>query len=210
MRGKKVLLLLLAVLLACGAVSCREKKQEEADTSRLPQAMDLSALVITEYVELGEYRDMEFSLSAAASRGEAVWQAVLENSRVLAYPEEQVAYYVAQEQAKYRYYAKQKGATYEEILEANGVSEEAILQEAQELTKKDLVFYAVLAAEQITLSVEEKQTHFDRYAEKFIQDYGYSAEYVQSHLTEEIYSTMLYDKMIEKLITLNTFTVTEE
>ena len=70
----------------------------------------------------------------------------------------------------------------------------------------DLTQYAALVkAEGISLSDDEKKNNFDRYVEKFVNDYGYGEEYVRENMSEQIYQTMLFDKTLERLITLNKF-----
>ena len=49
----------------------------------------------------------------------------------------------------------------------------------------------------------------DKYVEKYVTNYGYSEDYVRKNLIEEIYKSMIYDKMIEYLVLKNTF-ITEE
>ncbi|MBQ7383301.1 MAG: hypothetical protein IJV72_00730, partial [Clostridia bacterium] len=87
--------------------------------------------------------------------------------------------------------------------------EEDMIAEARELTRDDLVFAAVVKAENISLSDADKQNNFDKYVEKFVNSYGYGEEYVRENMSEQIYETMLFDKMLEKLITLNKFASTE-
>jgi len=202
---------LCLVCLLLSLAACKGKETEEIQTTVVPKQVDYASLTLSDYVHLGTYRDLEITLSSAdASRGDAVFSAVVKGSEILAYPEEQVEYYAEQQRATYRYYAKQKDASYEEILKANGVTEEGILAKAKELTAKDLVYHAIVQAEQLSLTEEEKNTHFDRYVARFVQIYGYGETYVRENMREQIYESMLYDKMLEKLITLNTFEMKEE
>ena len=203
-----VLSILLCMCMLC---ACKGKEEEASQESTHVQTVALSSLDMSSYVRLGVYEGLTIALdSADASRGDAVFAAVMETSEILAYPEDQVAYYAEQQRAAYRYYAKQKGASYEEILKANGETEEGLLAKAKELTAKDLVYHAIVQAEQITLTEEEKATHFDRYVTRFVQTYGYGEAYVRENMREQIYDSMLYDKTLEKLITLNTFSVKGE
>ena len=199
----------LVCLLLC-LCACGKKDGGEEQTDHAPKQVDFATLTLSDYVRLGAYRDLEITLpSADVSRGDVAFSEVVRGSEILAYPEEQVAYYAEQQRATYRYYAKQKNATYEEILEANGVSEEAILTQAKKLTAEDLVYHAILQAEQITLEETEKSAYFDKYVARFVQTYGNSEAYVRENMKEQIYESMLYDKMLERLIMLNTFRVSE-
>ena len=72
------------------------------------------------------------------------------------------------------------------------------------------VLHALIKAENITLTDADKQNNFERYVVKFVDDYGYGEEYVRENMSEQIYDTMLFDKTVERLITLNTFVDIQE
>jgi ABC-type microcin C transport system permease subunit YejB len=91
----------------------------------------------------------------------------------------------------------------------SGVSEADIEAEAKKYVKEDLVQLAVLRAEGIALTDDEKIKLLARYVKKYVDDYGYSEDYVRKNLTDEIYKSMLFDKMLEYLMLKNTFTVKE-
>ena len=91
------------------------------------------------------------------------------------------------------------------LLESRGTDESKMREEAREMVKKDLVFWYIVQAEGITVTEEEKQTHFDKYVDKFVSDYGYSRAYVTENMADEIYEAMLYDKTLEYLFSVNTF-----
>ena len=169
------------------------------------EALDLSALDISEYVSLCEYSGIEIEIRGGESRGDALWGYVVEHSEIKKYPEEQVEYYFEQARAKYAYLAKNAGVGYEEMLAELGVSEESMREEAKKLTAEDLVFHALLEAENISLTDADKQNNFDRYVAKFTSDYGYSESYVRENMTDEIYESMLFDKLLEGLVIKNNF-----
>lgn len=172
------------------------------------QTMDLSTLELDEYISLGQYTGLEIAVHGDTSyRGEAVWQAVVNSSVIKKYPEQQLEYYAAQSRDKYRYAAEQANMDYEEFLVSLEIDEEHILSEARTLCREDLVWHALLRAENISLSDEEKAKHFDRYVDKYVSDYGYSEQYVRENLEDDIYSSMLYDKTLEFLISKNKFNV---
>ena len=167
--------------------------------------MNISALSdaeLSNYAALGEYKQLSIELGGRA-KDSAVWEAVLERAEVKDVPEQQVDYYFEQSKAQYEYYAERADMTYSEMLEELGTTEEKMMSEARELALEDIVFELVRRAEGIELSESEKQEHFDRYAEKYVEDYGYTAEYVRGNLAEQIYDSMLYDKVTEFLITNN-------
>ena len=179
---------------------------ESVSTARV-QMMDISALDISEYVRLGSYSGIRITYSGEESfdKAGAIWDHIILGSEILKYPTQQVDYYFNQKKAQYIYIARSSGDTYENVLSALGLTENDLKDEAIKLVEKDLVFFAVVDAEQITLSDTDKSANFDRYVKKFTEDYGYSEDYVRENMTEQIYQTMLYDKTCEKLISLNEF-----
>ena len=200
----RIAMLLAALLVFCTLlVSCSINTNLEVKGSKQDfEAMSLDKL--EGYVSIGEYKNMSVSLGSK-SKGEAVWSAILENAHVEEYPQEHVYYYMEQLEDQYSYYAEQAGVSYKEILAQLGKSEATILQDAKAMTKKDIVYAIILKREGITLTDSEKQTHKDRYIDKYVKDYGYSEAYVEANMIELIYDSMLYDKTTEFLILNNTF-----
>ena len=203
-----VLLLLIAMLCVC-FTSCKPKPvpvEPGIGVDGVDEPIDVSALELSEYVELGNYKNMTVSYDPAkTSRGDAAWAELLRISEIKKYPDRQVAYYFYQKRASYEHMAKAGGVTYEEILESLGVTEETILAESRALTAEDLVFAALVEAEGIVITDEDKSAHYQKYVELFVSQYGYSEEYVLKYLEEEIYETMLYDKTLERLISFTEF-----
>lgn len=200
------LLLLITLLVAAPAVSCDKSEDVSDDGAKHVETIDISSLELSEYVSLGKYSGMTVNYdSSKTSKGDAVWELVVEDSEIKAYPEEQLEYYFEQSKAKYKYLARKGNDTYENIISALGITEEDMMNEAKKLVAEDLVFYALLEAEDIELSESEKQNNFERYVQKFVASYGYEEEYVRDNMTEQIYDTMLFDKMLEKLIMINEF-----
>ncbi len=200
-------ILLCATCLLTFLTACKKENSDGSITEE--QSISYEALTLSEYVRLGTYKGLTVSVSSDdETKADAVWKAVRQNCEIVACPEEQIAYYAAQTRAKYRYYAKENNLKYEEVLSAFHTSEEKILAEARNMVEDDLVFYAVTAAENITLTEEEVTRLFDKYVQKYVTDYGYTREYVSEHLRENIRSSMLYDKVTEFLITNNSFSHT--
>ena len=172
--------------------------------------MDISALDVFEYISLGQYKDMtiEYKLSDT-DKGDILFEAILDNTAVLNYHDQQVDYYYNQIKAKYIYLAKSENETYESLLSYLGITEADILAEAKRMTLGDLAREAIYKLEGIELSEKEKAENYDVYVRIFTEMYGYTEDYVRSNLTDEIYETMRYDKMIEKLILMNEFVVIE-
>ena len=156
------------------------------------------------YIEIGDYKGLTLTLGDK-SKGEAVWDAVLENSHINDYPMQHFYYYIVQIKGQYEYYAESAGMSYDELIKELGVTDGMIHEEARDLTKKDILCAIIQKTEGILLTEEEKQTHLDRYVEKYVSEYGYSEDYVRTNMTEEIYGSMLYDKTTEFLILNNSF-----
>ncbi len=204
---KKLSILVLVLLLTAMLVISCDKKEDESDDGAKPvETIDISSLELSEYVSLGKYSGMTVRYDPSkTSKGDAVWELVVEGSEIKAYPEEQIEYYFEQSKAKYKYLARKGNDTYENIISALGITEDDMRNEAKKLVAEDLVFYALLEAEDIKLSDSEKQNNFERYVQKFVASYGYEEGYVRENMTEQIYDTMLFDKMLEKLIMINEF-----
>ena len=198
----KGVLVLLAVLMLCSLFSC--KKDDENEGAEPADLAAMSDEELSSFISLGEYKGLTVTLGSA-TKGEAVWAAVKKNAMLKAYPEEQVEYYISQQRAQYAYYAEQADMSYEEMLSEVGETEQSIKETAEQMTLGDLVYHALLRAEGIELSKEEKSKFFEKYVEKFVADYGYTREYVKENMADEIYESLLYDKVTEYLITNNQF-----
>ena len=205
---KIALMLALLLMLSAAFFSCKKDDGGTDNTSETEiklEPMNFFEMDISEYITLGEYSGLDISYGEGQSRGDAVWARVLEGAEIKKYPEHQVNYYFQQSKAKYKYIARNGNDTYENILAGLGVTEEDMMAEARELTRSDLVFAALVEAENIALSESEKENNFDKYVEKFVEDYGYGEEYARENMSEQIYESMLFDKMLERLIALNNF-----
>lgn len=201
--------LLLTVLTCISLWSCSKESEgaESAEsetwatTEKSYEDMDISA-----YVTGVSYKGVKYTLdSEELSKEQVLWDAMLRNAQVTAYPEDMVEYFFSQTKAAYMYLVDGDEEAYLMLLESRGTDESKMREEAREMVKKDLVFWYIVQAEGITVTEEEKQTHFDKYVDKFVSDYGYSRDYVKSDMADEIYESMLYDKTLEYLFSVNTF-----
>ncbi|MBE6531492.1 MAG: hypothetical protein E7679_05340 [Ruminococcaceae bacterium] len=211
-KMKKTVFFLVAMLLISTMLfSCGDKDnipgETSADNAQSLRRPDISQLELSEYITLGNYSGLVIVCGSESERGNAVWDKVVADAEVKKYPEEQVNYYFFQSKAKYEYLAKNGNDSYENIIAALGVTEEQMLEDARALVKEDLCFYAIIKAEGISLSKEEKSKNFDRYVKKYTEAYGYSESYARENMKEQIYESMLFDKMLEKLIILNEFNI---
>lgn len=194
--------LLTVFLLGTGCVACAEKDE--------PTVLSYDGIAVEDYICVPAYTGLTVTLADAdASKSDAIWNTVLNAAEILSYPEEPVQYYRRQGQAVYRHYADQNGMTYEEALSAHGVNEEQLLADAEALVKSDLLCHYIIRHANITLSEQEKETFYNRYADRLAEQYGYRRSYIDEHLQTEVYDAMLYDKMMEYLILHNDFSVSE-
>lgn len=207
---KKIIVfwLLIAMLCVC-LTSCMPKPvpvEPGIGVDGVDEPIDISALDLDEYVDIGDYKNMAVSYDPAKiSKGDAAWAELLRNSTIIKYPERQVAYYFYQKKTGYEHMAKAGGVGYDELLDSLGITEETILEESEALTAEDLVFAALVKAEGIEITDEDKSAHYEKYIEIFVSEYGYTEEYVLKYLEEEIYESMLYDKTLERLISFTEF-----
>lgn len=197
--------LLLVCIVFSSLAAC--KSDSEADEAQRAEKMNIAALGdadLASYAVLGEYKGLSVKLGGR-TRDTAVWEEITARAEVKAVPEQQARYYFEQSKAQYEYYAERADMSYGEMLAELDTTEEKMMSEARGLALGDVIFELVRRAEGIELSESEKQEHFDRYAEKYVEDYGYTAEYVKENLVGQIYSSMLYDKVTEFLLSNNEF-----
>ena len=195
--------LVLLALLSALFVGCADKgKGKSAE-------LDYSGVELDSCIKLGKYTGLEVELAEGESKGDAVWKMTVDAAQVLYYPEDALEYYIAQAELRYKHYAEEGDLKYSELLESLGVSEADIEAEAKRYVKEDLVQLAVLRAEGIELTEGDKSKLLDKYVEKYVDDYGYSEDYVRKNLIEEVYKSMLFDKMVEYLMIKNTFVAKE-
>ena len=194
-------LLLTSVFLFCG---CKNDVEEEKYSSDKPDIFALP-LGIEEYIMLSAYKDLTISVSEGESKGDAVWNIIVEGSEIKSYPQELLDYYCEQISAQYRYYAERSGKTLDEVLADHGKTKASIEEDAKEFVKEDLVYVAIVKAEGITLTDEDIDAHFDKFVSQYVSIYGYTEKYVKENLSDIVLDTMLHDKTIEFLIINNKF-----
>ena len=194
-------LLMLALTLLAG---CTDKRDGDG------AVLDYSRVELDSCIKLGEYKGLQIELEGAnSSKSEAVWKIAVDGAVVLDYPKAALEYYIEQAELRYKHYAEEGSLEYSELLESLGVGEADIEAEAKRYVKEDLVQLAILKAESIELTDAEKERLLDRYVKKYVEDYGYTEDYVRNNLVEEIYKSMLFDKMLEYLMLNNTFIIKE-
>ncbi len=197
-----IILCLAAIVMSCGG----NKNGKVGMTTSGVQPIEIDELPISEYVTLCEYKGLTFEyLPAQEEPSEIIWEKIYFESTIHKYPEQQVEYYIDQIRAQYIYVAQERGDTFQNVIDSLGVTDATMLKEAQFKTAADLIRRAVIEAEGIELTEEDKTNHADKYIERCAKDYGYTEEYIRENLMDEIYDIMLEEKMMEKLVLLNTF-----
>lgn len=199
---KRVLILLIAFLLLTSLFSCEQGDNDNVSIADMPE---VEATYLEDAVRLPEYKELTVTQKAGEGRGDAIWRVVLEGSEIIEYPDSFLSYYKSQTTSKYKHMAKEAAMTYAELIDALELTEADVENEARGLAKAELVAMAIIAEEGITLTDDEKARLFDKYVEKIAAELGKEISYVKENLANEVYDTMLRDKMIEFLITQNTF-----
>ena len=167
--------------------------------------MELSALDAEEYIKLNGYTGIDIVRTEGEGRDLAVWREITSRAEVISLPQAQVDYYYQSQRKEYVYLAGLYGIKYERVLEIYELTDEVLLEKARELTKKDLVFYAVLQSAGIALTDEEFEKNLDKYVTKISSVQRLPEEYVKTNMCDSIRETMLYDKASEFLIANNNF-----
>ncbi len=202
-RGLRLFCGLLAALVTVALWGCAPEKGGEMERPVYDEGLP------SRVVRLTSYEGLEIPLAEGESKSEAVWREILSRAEILSYPEEAVSYYAEQSRETYRYYAEKNDWSYEDALERLGTSEEAILADAREMVKGDLVYRYIVEKAGISLTEAEVERLFDRYAEKFAEDYGKEIDEVKDGMADLIRESMLYDKTMEYLILRNRFVAAE-
>ncbi len=132
-----------------------------------------------------------------------LWSAVYENSTFHSLPEQQVNYYISQYKAQYESYAAAYGMTYEAFAAAMGVTEESLKTQAETIAKQDLVFFALIKAENLTVTDEEYTAGLAKYA----ADAGATPADLEAYYgADYIRESLLWDEMMNLLYTNATIT----
>lgn len=156
----------------------------------LPEFNDEFAKEISDFNTAEELRaDLRKNLEAdKAAQAENqlyddVWTQVVNNATIHKYPEEKVTFIYQQFVMEYGSYAAMAySSTYEEYIAMMGVTDEQVRQMARDQVKDDLVFYALVQAEKITVSDDEYQAELPNFAQAFgmtademVKQYGEAA-----------------------------------
>ena len=139
---------------------------------------------------------------ANMTRYQILWEAVLANATVHSLPEQQVMFYYTSDRSYYESVAAEYGYTYEEYLEACGVTDADVMKMVEDSIREEIIFYAIVKAENIRITEEEYTEAAEGYAavegvtlEELEATYGY----------DYIAEAVLWDKVIYTLFDTTTF-----
>lgn len=139
-----------------------------------------------------------------------LWNEVLENAKVIQYPQEQIDAYVAEIEAGYESAAEAYGVTLEELWTAYGIDSEETFnaqneQAAKESIKSEMVMYYIAELENLTYTDDEadeirtaiEESGMDE--ETFKQQYGQEIEpYIDAALTYSKVIELIYNNAVVK------------
>ena len=140
--------------------------------------------------------------TANQSRYQILWEAILANATIHSLPEQQVMFYYTSDRSYYESVAEQYGYTYEEYLEACGATDADVMKMVEDAIREELVFYAIVKAENISVNDEEYAEAATGYAEvEGVTLEELEATYGYDYIAEAV----LWDKVIYTLFDLTTF-----
>lgn len=157
------------------------------------------------YTTAAEYREsirkhLEDSLKeeARTSAAEEIWYAVNGNAEILSYPDQQVRYYFNMIKKQYSDYAASYNMDLKTIMMYMGITEDDMLNDAKEYTENDLVLYAIIKAEGISLSDGEYLSGLEDYASDFeITSDELVAYYGEAAIRESLLKDKVYKLLYE-------------
>lgn len=125
-----------------------------------------------------------------------VWSKVVENTVTSEYPEQHVMYNYNKLIDQYNYYASYYGVDLATVLSLYGLSEDDLMLDAQFYTKQDMVLYAIIRQEGMTLSDDEYTAELAKIAESV----GATAEAVENYYGKDyIKESILWNKVLTQL-----------
>lgn len=156
--------------------------------------------------------ELESALKTANSA--SVWTKVMENATYVEIPEQQYLYYYNQYKSAMEYYAAYFGLTYEKFLSdgyANyvfglNIKSDAELQRfAIDMVKEELAIFAVMKAEQLSVTDEE----YEEFMQDLIEASGKTREEIEAAYTkDDITVQMLISEIQDVILEINTFVET--
>lgn len=140
--------------------------------------------------------EADLAAEAESAAYSELWKTIVTNAEVKAYPDQQVKYYFNAQKSQYEDYAASNSVDYNTILTYIGVTEESMMESARNYTKEDLVFFAIIKAENFIISDSEYAIGAAGYAEQAKATITQLEEYYGK---DYIVESLLWDKVLKQL-----------
>ena len=154
-------------------------------------------------------------LSAESALQNAAWEAVLDNTKVIKYPEGKVEELEEQAKEQYKQYASMYGVEYEEFIsQYTGMDMESFEKQnkeaAQDSVKQELAFELICEKEKLTPTDEEYAQEYEKFVEQFGTMYGFTdVETMKTQIGEENLKKMVMQEKVVDWIVENAKQVDE-
>lgn len=124
-----------------------------------------------------------------------LWLQVVDNSEVIAYPEEEVNRLYGQQCAMYEQYAAQFGTDYETFLKSYlNITDEDVIANSRSYVMEDLVMYQLVK----DLGIELSDAEYTEGVEAIAASSGLTKDELISYYGEEtLYSTVIWQKLMD-------------
>lgn len=140
----------------------------------------------------------------------ALWNQVIEESKMIKYPEKELKQYIEEIEAQYEITAESYGVTLDELLSAYGLDDEEVYNQQNEeaaktFIKEQMVMYYIAELEGLTYTDEEAEEMRQAISEagyddeSFEEYYGQDIEsYIDSALTYSKVADFIFDNAVVK------------
>ena len=132
-----------------------------------------------------------------------VWEIIFDSVTVISLPEDLVDYYYQSDVDYYKMYANLYGVDYEEFLENYvGTTDAELYEYAKDVVLSEIVVYALIREENITVSEEEYNAMLNEWAEEG----GYEVEDIlDSYSKEELMEMFAMSKLYDEGVSWQTY-----
>lgn len=187
---------------------CGEKVPPELTDAWVSEHTDKAYETVAEFKQ---YIKDELVAALDTAKSAAVWTKVMENATYNELPEQQYLYYYNYYKSAMEYYASYFGMTYEKFLSdgyadyffgLNIKSDLELQKFAMDMVKEELAIFAVMKAEQLSVTDEE----YEEFMQDLIEASGNTREEIEAAYTkEDITVQMLLSEIQSLIFEINTF-----
>lgn len=137
-----------------------------------------------------------------------LWQQIVDNAEIISYPEEEVDRIYNENRSYYELSAEYYGVDYDTFINHYmNMTDEDMKEESRSYVKEDLVMYKLIKDLGITISDEE----YNEGLEFFASYYGMTSDELVSYYGKDtIYTTIIWQKLMENLATENVIKEADE